>query len=573
MKTIGSSAFEGCSNLKDVYYCGTEDEWKAIDIGEKNDSLRDAKIHYVSAAGTCGEKLNWMIFDGGTLTISGTGDMDNYSLVESKPAPWAASNGTILEVIIADGVTSIGDFAFAECTALKSVSIPESVTSIGSYAFADCTALTSVTIPKGVTSIQDYTFYKCESLKDMTIPEGVESIGRAAFADCTSLTSATFPASLKKIDTEAFEGCSKLKDIYYEGTPDDWKNVVIEDRTISAKGEPHYMISAASVTGLENMIYTGKELTPAPEVTLGSTKLEAGTDYTVSYTDNINVGTATVTIRGTGTYEGTVAAQFTITPASMEGAKISGLTAKTFTGKATTQKPVVKLAEVTLKEGTDYKVAYSNNINAGTAVVTITGTGNCTGAVSATYKINPASLAKAAISGFTAKTYTGKAITQKPVVKVGGTTLKAGADYKVTYANNINAGTAKVTITGTGNYTGTAGSKFTINKAANPLSIKAKTAKVKLAKVKKKAQKLNASKIITFTANGEGKVTYKLVSAKLGKKSFKRKFKIAKANGKLTVKKGLKKGTYKVKIKVKAAGNANYNASEWKTVTVKIKVK
>ena len=109
-------------------------------------------------------------------------------------------------------------------------------------------------------------------------------------------------------------------------------------------------------------------------------------------------------------------------------------------------------------------------------------------------------------------------------------------------------------------------------KAANPLTVKAKTATIKYSKLKKKAQKLAVTKVIKFTKKGQGKMSYTLVSAKKGGKNFKKKFAVSKSTGKVTVKKGLKKGTYKVKIKVNAAGNGSYNKAT-KSVTVTIKVK
>ena len=108
--------------------------------------------------------------------------------------------------------------------------------------------------------------------------------------------------------------------------------------------------------------------------------------------------------------------------------------------------------------------------------------------------------------------------------------------------------------------------KWTINKAGNPLTVKGKTATVKYSAVKKKAQVLAVGKVITFTRKGQGKMTY-------SKASGNKKIVINKTTGKVTVKKGLKKGTYKVKVKVKAAGNANYKASAWKTVTFTIKIR
>ena len=112
-----------------------------------------------------------------------------------------------------------------------------------------------------------------------------------------------------------------------------------------------------------------------------------------------------------------------------------------------------------------------------------------------------------------------------------------------------------------------------IAKKANSISVKGKTAKLKYKKLKKKAQGLPVSKIITCTDAGHGDLSYKLVSAKKGKKSYKKYFKINADTGKLTVKKKLKRGTYKVKVKIQAAGNEVFEASPAKTVTVKIKVR
>ena len=107
---------------------------------------------------------------------------------------------------------------------------------------------------------------------------------------------------------------------------------------------------------------------------------------------------------------------------------------------------------------------------------------------------------------------------------------------------------------------------ITVNKAANPLKVKAKTVKVKFSKLKKKAQTLKVTQVVKFTKKGQGTLTYKKVKGN-------KKITINKKTGKVTIKKGLKKGTYKVKVKIKANGNANYNASAFKTVTFKIKIK
>ena len=171
----------------------------------------------------------------------------------------------------------------------------------------------------------------------------------------------------------------------------------------------------------------------------------------------------------------------------------------------------------------------------------------------------------------TSFTYTGKKIEPEVTVANAGEPLSADC-YTVTYSNNINAGTATAKVTLKGDYyEGSKSLTFKINKAANPLAVKAKPAKVKFSKLKKTKQTLKAGKVITFTKKGQGKMSYKL--AGVSKKKFKKYFSVNAKTGKVTVKKKLKKGTYKVKIKVKAKGDANYKASAWKAVTIKIKVR
>ena len=154
--------------------------------------------------------------------------------------------------------------------------------------------------------------------------------------------------------------------------------------------------------------------------------------------------------------------------------------------------------------------------------------------------------------------------------------VKVSTDGTVT---GVATGTAKVSIAGTmknddSNYDDPDDIKVTVKviKGTNPMKLKAKTVTIKRSKIKKKAQTIKRAKLITVS-KAQGKLTYKLVSVKKGKKSFKKKFKVNAKTGTVTVKKGLKKGTYKVKVKIKAAGNRNYNPSAWKYVTTKVRVK
>ena len=160
------------------------------------------------------------------------------------------------------------------------------------------------------------------------------------------------------------------------------------------------------------------------------------------------------------------------------------------------------------------------------------------------------------------KTYTGKAITQSVTVTNG----TEAADVDIAYAENVNAGTATMTITGTGDYTGSQVKTFVINKADNPVKVKVAAKPLKLKKIKKKKQTVKAIKV----TKAQGKVTYKLKSVP---KPLKKLTKIN-SKGVITINKWkkAKKGTYKIKVIITAKGNANYKPKTV-TKTVKIKVK
>lgn len=336
-------------------------------------------------------------------------------------------------------------------------------------------------------------------------------------------------------------------------------------------------ISTASVAAIADQTHTGMALKPKPVLTFNGTTLKEGTDYTLSYEDNIEVGQAMVTVAGRGNFTGTTSTSFNIVadqqgsdptpePESLANATVSSIPDQTFNGSACTPSPKVQLGSKTLVEGTDYELFYRNNTKVGTASVVVIGCGTYTGTKTASFKIvapKPISISKAVVSGVVNKTYTGKAQTQKPVVKVNGKTLKSGTDYELFYRNNINVGTASVAILGKGAYTGSISKSFKIVKAKNGMAAAGKTITLKASKVAAATQTITKAKVFTLK-NANGKVTFKKVSGN-------NKIAISSA-GKVTVKKGLKKGTYKVKVKVTAAGDKNHLSSS-KVVTIKVVIK
>lgn len=163
---------------------------------------------YAEESGTCGTNLKWKLTDEGVLTITGTGEMYNY---RGRSRPWSLYS--VKQVIIGDGVTTIGNYAFASCYALTSVIIPSSVTTIWELAFYNCSSLASVIIPNSVTTIGKEAFYKCSSLKSVTIPNSVTTIWDGAFEACASLASITIPNSITTIWDRIFSSCASLTSI------------------------------------------------------------------------------------------------------------------------------------------------------------------------------------------------------------------------------------------------------------------------------------------------------------------------------------------------------------------------
>ena len=158
--------------------------------------------------------LTWKLYADGTLNISGTGAMKDYTNYNSSDSQSPVfGNDTIKNVVIEDGVTSIGNYAFWSCSSLTSITIPKSVTSIGDRAFYNCSSLTSITIPKSVTSIGANAFERCSSLTSITIPDSVISIGASVFEECRNLSSITLSNNITSIGTFAFYNCSGLTSI------------------------------------------------------------------------------------------------------------------------------------------------------------------------------------------------------------------------------------------------------------------------------------------------------------------------------------------------------------------------
>ncbi len=253
---------------------------------------------------------------------------------------------------------------------------------------------------------------------------------------------------------------------YFEGEldkPTSWSHTI----TVDEPDKPS--VSKAKVSGIAAQKYTGAAIEPDFNVTLDGKTLVEGTDYKVSYKNNVNPGTATITITGMGNYAGTITKTFKIydpnAPVEITEANISGIEDKYYTGKEITQKLSITFDGKTLVEGTDYTVDYKNNVEIGTATMTIKGIGKYTGTTTKTFKIlepEKISISDAQISQIEDQYYTGEEIKPSLTVTLGDQTLVEGTDYTVEYANNVEVGTGTVTITGIGAYMGTIDTTFNI---------------------------------------------------------------------------------------------------------------
>ena len=167
-------------------------------------------------SGTCGDNLNWSYNETTkTLTITGSGAMTDYAAAADRP--WHTFRADIESIVVPDGLTNIGAYAFQGCK-MVNFTIPESVTSIGKYAFYYCTALTAIDIPAGVTSMGDLAFDQCSALVSVNLHEGLTSIGAAAFGGCKALTTINLPTGVTSLGEEVFGGCTALTNITIPGT-------------------------------------------------------------------------------------------------------------------------------------------------------------------------------------------------------------------------------------------------------------------------------------------------------------------------------------------------------------------
>lgn len=492
---IGGDAFSDCSALEDIGFEPRKEEISScwVEGSFRNcTSLKEVTVPF-------GIEIKGGAFRGCTsLNEFKVSEGSFYSvfdgcLYDKEQTRLIVFPGGKTEVEFPETITEIGGNAFAK-SPLVSVEIPDTVTEIGGAAFDGCENLERCILPKNLTTINSYTFRSC-GLKKIDIPETVDNISSQAFAWCGELRTVTIPGSVQRIDQEAFESCIKLESIYiqegvmmleqrclrncpslvtiaipesvrsisYEvgiGWVDDTSSYDKKKVTIYGKAG-----SEAEKYAKENGVNFSTEEPPAPPVVVDPGYDISGDRFTVTLEQDVY----------------------------------------TYDGKAKRPVATVKKGEEELLRGTDFMVRYENNINPGTAKAIITGDGEYSGTVEKMFTIQGKDISG---TGFTVTlsettfTYDGKEKTPAVTVMEGANKLR-GTDFTVKYENNVNPGTAKAIVTGTGFYAGTVTKEFTIKKNEKKSSLGLSCKKVFEKKYGDKAFSLKAS-----VKNG-GKITYK----------------------------------------------------------------
>lgn len=221
VKKVETNAFTGCNTLDAVFYAGTEAQWNEIDWYTIEDEDEYYTWDYMtmfyeykneSVSGKCGDNLTWTYhLPTRTLTVSGTGPM--YDCTASRPLFCYYLRERVASVVIEEGVTTIGERAFADFYALYNVTLPDSLTSIGYYAFYDCGYIQEIIIPDNVTFISKAAFFDCSGIKNIVIGDGLTTINDNTFGNNKTLETLTIGKSVSSISGTAFAGCSDLSTI------------------------------------------------------------------------------------------------------------------------------------------------------------------------------------------------------------------------------------------------------------------------------------------------------------------------------------------------------------------------
>lgn len=369
-------------------------------------------------------------------------------------------------------VTAIGDRAFSygiNYNKIASITIPQSIQKIGCGQFYQCERLKEIKVDaeNPYFSSQDgILFDKAQEQLiayppgksgEYRIPSTVKTVGSSAMKNTSGLTSVVVPESVTVLEECAFQNCLNLKAVYFCGNAPKFEEWVFENIVATVyypKDDPTwseiinknyggritwkaYDPGKLWIDPINNQSYTGKSIEPPVVVQDKGKVLQEGTDYTVNYSDNINAGTAVVTVTGIGMYSGTYSVEFQITPKSIENIYVEDIASQKYTGKELTPLPVVKDDNQVLEKEKDYTITYADNINSGEATLTIIGTGNYSGKLTKTFQIYQDENVNEGSSGESGEKTDSEEKPDSEVIREG-TCIKIGNyEYKITSNSEV----------------------------------------------------------------------------------------------------------------------------------------
>ena len=425
----------------------------------------DPEANVSIANGTLDGGLRWNLTKAGTLSISGTGAMPDFGGTGDQP--WIENSDKIRKVVIGDGVTNIGSCAFWNCGVLGVVISP-SVTTIGNSAFRG-SSIISVTIPSNVKTIGDSAFRECKNLSAVTFSEGLETISQNAFRSCESLTTIELPASIGEVGAAAFIQCQKLTIATFAPGS---KQVKMGDDMFAGC---YYLMKVTlpkSIDRISERMFQNCLTLAGVEIPQGAESIEPSAFAScTSFTTVIIPDSVTA-----------------IGMAAFSSCRLSDIY---FTGTEAQWNSIGKSADVIAvlskaKMHYNYTPPTSPDPGGDNPGGDNPGGdnpggdnpggdnpgGDNPGGDNPGNEDNPgnvADISKATVTlTKTSYIYDGKPKTPSAIVKLDGKTLVLNTDYTISYSNNIKVGTATVTITGKGNYTGSKTASFTITKPQEP---------------------------------------------------------------------------------------------------------
>ncbi len=348
--------------------------WKTLNISDKFSIKFESNVKLLEDSSR--------LFQGNNAELINNIDFSGIDTSDVKNMQYLFSNCEALTTLdlspfITSKVTNMG-FMFEACLSLKSINLSSFDTSQVThmnYMFSGCWSLISLDFTNFETTALAHNnemFYQCFSLERVVLGEKVTKLGLLPAYEIKGHTDwYSSAASNWFTSQEINDGRLGTADIY-------------------TKEAPKKSIASTVIPNIENVTYTGSEIKPTLHITDGNYALQEGVDYTLSYENNINPGTATVKITGIGKYEGTISKTFTINPKSIAGVSVTGVENRIYTGSAHTQSLHITDGNYALQNGVDYTLSYKNNINPGTATITIKGIGKYTGTITRTFTISSA---------------------------------------------------------------------------------------------------------------------------------------------------------------------------------------